>query len=59
MMEVSGPASHPGHSTLGEGAPGAYCTESWVGPKASVDTVLKRDIHASAKNHTLVIQAVA
>jgi len=37
-------ASHPGHFTPRERAPGNHWTGGWVGPRAGLDMVVKRKI---------------
>jgi hypothetical protein len=37
-------ASRPGRFTPGKGAPISRCIGGWVGPRAGLDTVVKRNI---------------
>jgi hypothetical protein len=37
-------ASRPGRFTQRERAPGTHCTGSWAGPRAGLDTVVRRKI---------------
>jgi hypothetical protein len=46
-------ASRPGRFTTRERAPSTHCTGGWVGPRAVLDTVVKRKILSPAGNRTL------
>jgi hypothetical protein len=41
--------SRPGRFTLSERTPGTHCVGSWVGPRAVLDTVVKRKIPSSSR----------
>jgi len=47
-------ASHPGHFTPRERAPSTHYTGKQVGPRVSLDTVVKGKIPATTGNGTLV-----
>jgi hypothetical protein len=52
-------ASRPGCFTPWERAPGTHRTGGWVGPRASLDAVMKRKSPAPAGNRTPIVQPVA
>jgi hypothetical protein len=52
-------ASHSGCFISRETAPYNNWTEGWMGPRASLQIVVKREIPFSAENWTLVIQHIA
>jgi hypothetical protein len=55
-------ASRPGRFTPRERAPGSHCTGNWVGPRAVLDTVVKRKIPSPRREsnpRTLIVQPVA
>jgi hypothetical protein len=55
-------ASHPGHFTPRERAPGTYWIGGWVGPRAVWDMVVKRKIpspHQESNLRTLIVQPIA
>jgi len=52
-------ASHPGHLTPMKGAPSTNWIGAWVGARASLDMVAKRNVPASAWNQTSIIQPKA
>jgi hypothetical protein len=47
-------ASRSGHFTPRERAPGTRWLDGWVGPRAGLDTVMKRTFAASAGTRTAV-----
>jgi hypothetical protein len=55
-------ASHPGRLTPRERAPGTQWIGGWVGPRAVLDTVVKRKIPSPRREsnpRTPIVQAVA
>jgi len=52
-------ASHAGCFTLGEGAADTHYIGGWVGPRADMDVVVKREIPAPAENRAPIVQPVA
>jgi hypothetical protein len=51
-------ASHSGSFTLGEIISGTHEIGDWVGPRAGVDVVSKRNIPIPSRNQTLIVQLV-
>jgi len=51
--------SHSCRFTPSERAPGTHWIGVWVGPRAGLDAVVKRNIPASAGNRTPVVQPIA
>jgi hypothetical protein len=55
-------ASRPGSFIPKESTPGTYWIGGWVGTRAGLDAVVKREIpspHRESKSRTLIIQPVA
>jgi hypothetical protein len=55
-------ASHPGHFTPRERAPGTHWLGGWVGPRAILDVVVKNKIpslHQELNPRTPIVQPVA
>jgi hypothetical protein len=52
-------ASRPGPFTSGESASGTYLTGEWVGSRAGLDALEKREIFAPARNRTPAVHPVA
>jgi hypothetical protein len=54
-------ASRPGRFTPGERAPGTHWIGGWVGPRAGLDTIVKRKIFGPCQEsnpRTPIVQAV-